>query len=146
MNKMFCNFLDIPGGVQCSRCEHKQRRRTLRNCDLVPKAQRTTIATSPAKPRIKGPGDYLHDLIVAWVGKSAQCCGGCQDWIDRMNRWGPQVCRDHLDEIIDRLLAEAKKRGWWKYAVALPGSRFAVRWLVLAAIEQAEKAEKSATA
>ena len=139
---MFCNFLDIPGGVQCSRCEHKQRRRTLRNCDLTPKAQQAMTATNPATPRVKGPkgpGDYLHDLIVAWVSQRvAQGCG-CENHIRQMNAWGTQGCRTHLDEIIDWLLAEAKKRGWWKYAAALPGSRFAIRWMVLVAIENAEK-------
>ncbi len=35
---------------------------------------------------------------------------------------------------------EAKNRGWWKLAVAVPGSRLFIRRLVLGAIEKAERA------
>jgi len=86
----------------------------------------------------KGPGDYLHDAIRKWIGEEPTNQCGCQDRIDQMNAWGPAVCRDHLDEIVGWLVDEATKRGWWRYAVAVPGSRYFIEQMVLGAIEKAE--------
>ena len=57
-----------------------------------------------------------------------------------MNRWGPAGCREHLNEIVEWMMDEAKQRGWWRYAVAVPGSRLFVRRMVLGAIKKAERA------
>lgn len=29
-----------------------------------------------------------------------------------MNEWGPDGCREHVDDIIDKMLEEAKRRNW----------------------------------
>jgi hypothetical protein len=55
-----------------------------------------------------------------------------------MNAWGPAVCREKIDTIVDWLAGEAKKRGWWRYAVAVPGSRLFIKRMVLGAIKKAE--------
>ncbi len=55
-----------------------------------------------------------------------------------MNAWGPAGCREHLDEIVGWLVDEAAKRGWWRYAVTVPGSRLFLCRLVLGAIKKAE--------
>jgi hypothetical protein len=34
--------------------------------------------------------------------------------INQCNDWGPQGCRDHIDEIADHLMKQADERGWWK--------------------------------
>jgi len=36
-----------------------------------------------------------------------------------MNAWGSAGCREHLDEIVDHLLEEAKKRSW-RLRVGIP--------------------------
>ena len=108
--------------------KHKQGKATNRNC---------RNNTSKAPP---GPGDYLHDAILKWVGETPTRECGCKDRIARMNCWGPVGCREHLDEIIDWMMDEAKQRGWWRYAVAVPGSRLFVHRMVLGAIRQAEGA------
>jgi hypothetical protein len=46
-----------------------------------------------------------------------------------MHAWGPAGCREHLEEIADWLLEEARKRGRWRYLAALPGSMFFVQRL-----------------
>ena len=56
-----------------------------------------------------------------------------------MNAWGPTGCREHLDEIVGWLAEEAKKRGWWRYAVAVPGSRIFIKQMVLGAIQRTEE-------
>ena len=89
--------------------------------------------------KTKGPGDYLHDAILKWVGEGPTRKCGCRDRINQMNTWGPEQCREHIEEIVDWLMAEAAKRGWWKVATIIPCSRFAVkRLLILPAIEKAE--------
>lgn len=85
-----------------------------------------------------GPGDYLHLAILKWVGEGPTQKCGCTDRIREMNAWGPGGCREHLGEIVDWLANEAKRRGWWKYAVAVPGSKLFIRRMVLGAIRQAE--------
>jgi len=85
-----------------------------------------------------GPGDYLHDAILRWVGESPTEDCQCRSRIAQMNAWGPAGCREHLEEIVDWLLAEATKRGWWKCAVVVPGSRLFLRRMVLGAIKKVE--------
>jgi len=87
----------------------------------------------------KGPGDYLHDAILRWVGESPTADCQCRSRIARMNAWGPAGCREHLEEIVGWLAEEAKKRGWWRYAVCMPGSRLFLRRLVLRAIRKTER-------
>ncbi len=96
--------------------------------------------------RLPGPGDHLHDAILKWVGEGPTRECGCKDRIRKMNRWGAQGCREHLGEIVDWLAKEAAKRGWWRFAVAVPGSRFFIKRMVLEAIVKAEQAAPSGDA
>jgi len=97
----------------------------------------STRISEPAFPAAgtthKGPGDHLHDLIRRWLGQDVGDCH-CQEWIDRMNAWGPDECRDHVGEIVSHILAEAKNRGWWKVLANMPGARWAIRQMVNEAI------------
>jgi len=52
------------------------------------------------------PGDVLHNLLKTRYGVTIASCK-CQEWIDRMNAWTPNGCRDHLEEIVDHLFEEA---------------------------------------
>lgn len=89
--------------------------------------------------RRKGPGDFLHDAILRWVGEGPTRECGCTDRIVKMNAWGAAGCREHIDEIVAWLVEEATKRGWWSLAVAVPGSRFFIKRMVLSAIKKAER-------
>ena len=62
----------------------------------------------------------------------------------RMNKWGPEGCREKLDVIIDWMIEEAGKRGWWRFTVAVPGSRYFIKRMVLGAIKQAEAVQDAA--
>ena len=74
-----------------------------------------------------------------------------------MNAWGPATCREHIEEIIDRLEKKANERGWKvrvpgvggiaRIVQKLPAGESALRWackqMVLVACRRAERgAEK----
>lgn len=64
-----------------------------------------------AVQRIQGsiqnrPGDVLHGILREEHGFRIASCR-CQEWIDRMNLWGCNGCREHLGEIVDHLFEEA---------------------------------------
>jgi hypothetical protein len=100
-----------------------------------------TCCNPNAPPRIKGPGDYLHDAILKWVGEGPTRECHCKDRIAKMNAWGPAGCREHLEEIIEWMMGEAQKRAWWKVAVAAPIlPRIFIRQMIIGAIADAEKA------
>jgi hypothetical protein len=59
-----------------------------------------------------GPGDYLHDAILYWVGEGPTRECGCQDRINQMNRWGVSGCRQHFEEIVAWLMKEFTTHKW----------------------------------
>ena len=64
-------------------------------------------------PQSMGVGDNLGTKIGKHFGaKSLDCSRGCREWIAMMNEWGPAGCREHREEIIDRMIEQAKKRDW----------------------------------
>jgi hypothetical protein len=92
-----------------------------------------------------GPGDFLHDAILKWAGEGPSRECGCTDRINKMNAWGPQGCREHLDEIVEWMKEQAKQRDWWKIAVAVPVlPRMFIRQMILGAIEDAESSATAA--
>jgi len=91
-------------------------------------------STSHRPLATNGPGDCLHRAIERRTGEEPKLSCGCRSRIARMNAWGPAGCREHLDEIVGWLLEEAERRGW--RSAKLPGARWAVKRLVLAAIKE----------
>ncbi len=104
--------------------------------DPIPPGMAQTVAKYAVGQPL-GPGDYLHLAIFRWVGEGPTRKCGCKDRIAKMNAWGPEGCRERLDEIVGWMEGEAKKRGW-KYAVAVPFSRYFIKRMVLGAIKKAE--------
>jgi hypothetical protein len=88
-----------------------------------------------------GPGRELHELLEQ-LGFNIGGCN-CQEWIDRMNRWGVDGCREHRAEIIAHLeeekdsatLTEKLKAGVLAIANGLP---LTIGGLVDEAIRRAE--------
>ena len=79
-----------------------------------------------------GPGTHLKNML-ALIGireKEKGC--KCGHWQKKMDKGGPQWCREHRDEILDHLAKEAKKRG-------LPFVRLAADKLLDLAIRRSEK-------
>lgn len=74
-------------------------------------------------PRVKGVGDHLHDIIVEWFGAQPDRDCGCNDMIQKMNVWGPDGCREHRQEIIDKLMEQKTRLSvWLRAAISVAGA------------------------
>jgi hypothetical protein len=72
------------------------------------------VCTGIAQPQLQqGPGDHLHSLVRRYFGEQATLGCGCAEWINKLNAWGAAGCREHIDEIAERLLNQADEKGWW---------------------------------
>ena len=104
----------------------------------------TPIPTSPIKelqqepivmqkkPKTTGPGTELANLL-KWFNIHAKEKGcGCKSFQKKMDRGGPQWCKDHKEEILAHLEKEAKKRG-------LPFIKLAASKLIDLAIRRSER-------
>jgi len=78
---------------------------------MLAKLDAAPVPSPPQKPEIaedpqNRPGSVLHSLLKSRYSVEIGNCA-CQEWIDRMNAWGPSGCRDHLEEIVSHLFEEA---------------------------------------
>lgn len=88
---------------------HEAKRREARRLGLTPGKP-----SAPSSPTTHpGVGDRLHALIAALPGAPKKPCGSCSDMIVKMNRWGPDGCREHREEIIDHLMGQRSKLAAW---------------------------------
>jgi hypothetical protein len=190
--------LNKDGRLQCNKCHyihalsakwvhaHARSQWPRRNCTNQPNLRPTADALGLPNPSPQdltqiiaryaagqplGPGDYLHNLILKWVGEGPTRKCGCEDRIRKMNEWGPDGCREHLEEIVGWLVEQAEKHEWVKkititingekktkgppvqarlarWLTKLPGGKIplamACRRMVLKAIRQAENQRLSA--
>lgn len=87
-----------------------------------------------------GPGTELKYLI-GLLGFSIGGCD-CASTVKKMNRWGVEGCREHLDWIVEKLEANAKLESLWALGKAAAKATamgiFSIRQLVERAIEAAE--------
>lgn len=93
--------------------------------------------------RISKIGDILHRKIVALGYGEYEGCR-CRSIVGKMNCWGPDGCRKHLDEIVQEVLRSAAQyRKAERVVLSVPivsvAAKFAIRLLVLSAIREAEK-------
>ena len=80
--------------------------------------------------------------MIGFAHRGAPVAGTRENVFERMrqmNEWGPDGCREHLDEIVTWLKEEAGKRGWWKTAVKIPGASQGIKFMVNWSIRQARK-------
>lgn len=89
-----------------------------------------TTATGTVTREQDGPGTELKKLL-ARFGITDQTGCQCRRMAAKMNRLGPQWCRDNLAEIVAVMEAEAKRR-------KLPFSAFIAKRLALVAIGRHE--------
>lgn len=88
------------------------------------------------------PGNQLKKLLEKFGYFAGKQCSSCGLWIDKMNNWGVEGCKEHKQEIIDHLIHEAKGRGWLDKLAAQVGG---AKWLVNEAINIAEELEAKRT-
>lgn len=86
---------------------------------------------APSINPASGPGTELKRLL-RWflIGSKVGC--DCAVMAARMDRWGPDACRDNMALILDRMEKEAKKR-------KLPFTHWGAKRLVSMAISKAER-------
>jgi len=68
----------------------------------------------------------------------------CENMVAQMNAWGPAGCREHMEEIVDKLQKEGQKRGWTNALLSSVPliSRDGMRCMVIVAINLAEHGEE----
>lgn len=89
------------------------------------------------------PGDNLAMLLTACGVPSMPGCD-CEEWVAKMNSWGPDGCREHRQELIDMLSEKAFRLSAKKIVSSFVraifnGVRPTVASLVDCAISAAEK-------
>ena len=91
-------------------------------------------ATTVQARQVSGPGTELHGLIRQFFGQDYAANCGCENMVRKMNAWGPDGCREHMDEIVDKMIHEGKKRKL--LASSLPGARLVAKRVVSLAIRR----------
>lgn len=81
-------------------------------------------------PPIPKPGTRLKELISWFPIPRKENCQSCRNLEDKMNRWGPEKCREKLPYITRKLEIAAKRRH-------LPYNRRLVQILINRAINNA---------
>ena len=120
------------------------------SCDKVYNNAKTASEDVTNEPKFFGrlidqntkkAGTHLHNLIKKYLQEDYSEGCGCESMVRKMNAWGPDGCREHLDEIVDKMTEAAKSRGWKKRLLAsVPFvSRAGMKAMVLMAIRLAEK-------
>jgi len=61
------------------------------------------VPEQPSRTLAEGPGKELTELFAKAGATPDQCKGLCHEWADKMNAWGPDGCREHRQEIIERI-------------------------------------------
>jgi hypothetical protein len=136
------------GRFRCIRCGWEYPKLVHRNCPgpedpaialqrvarRTPAAERRTdqvTATAVQEIPVVGPGTELKLLLRKFFIREKPGCG-CDEYAEMMNIAGPDWCKEHFEEIVDRLEREAKKR-------RLPFVRTLGRIVVHRAIRNARK-------
>lgn len=100
-----------------------------------PRGHRASSSYSPSgeasEPPPSGPGTELKGLLKT-IGITANPGCSCNAKAAQMDIWGPDECERRLEEIVDWLAQEAKKRN-------LPFFRMGAQQLVRLAIRRARK-------
>jgi len=91
----------------------------------------------PLPPMTGGPGSELKVLLKNWLGITANPNCSCNAKARQMDEWGCEVCEQRIEQIVDWLGDEARRR-------KLPFMRMAATQLVKLAIRRARKAASRA--
>lgn len=135
---MLCDFKENKtGDIVCKNCGRSLPADSVlpifRECES--KIVSTTVVVAA------NTGNFLHSIVHNMTGEDFLPGCGCRDMMSKMADWGPDGCREHLEEIVDKMQSEGKKRGWKnKLLASMPIlSRAAMKAMVLYAIRKAEK-------
>lgn len=140
MNDCQCN---IPNGGWCERHQVDKGPNWVRLCRTRPPYWNAwEKGTGPGQRRngkgVKGfrggPGTELHNILASCGIKEDLNCE-CRSRRRKMNKWGPDKCREELSTIVDWMELEAKRRN-------MVFNRLLARLIVRRAIARARRVEK----
>jgi hypothetical protein len=94
---------------QCPDCGYKAAPNVRRNCPT-----KDHLTKTPS-----GPGTELKQIIKE-IGIRIGCAL-CREWELKMNAWGIDGCKEHRQEIIDRLREAASEASWSQTFTAASG-------------------------
>lgn len=122
-----------------------------RNC---PASEDPAVRARLAAERLTLVGNQLHDLIAEMFGEAARLGCGCNEWIAKMNVWGPNGCLEHMTAIIDRLVDQITKHEWdteipamvklARVGLKIPLGETVIRWRCQALVEEAIRRAEAA--
>lgn len=144
-----CTWSILEDRLRCTRC-HAEFPPTNPVTGLLSYALPNKVRLNPRLAHNKcsvscpknGPGDCLRRAIVRLVGQRPSGNCDCAKRIAKMNAWGVAKCRERISIIVGWLKKEARRRDWWKFIVALPGSGMFIEKLVRDAIDESERLSK----
>lgn len=89
----------------------------------------------PSATPENGAGTHLKKFFWKWFGQKASPTCSCNAVAERMDRMGPQWCRENMEWILGEVQKNAEKRG-------LPFIKAVVEPIVLLAIRKAERDQR----
>ena len=137
------------GRWYCPKCRRVFAKPIMHSCLARGKRARQ----QPSEPQPGMAGNHLHRLILKHLELETTEKCQCDEMVRRMNENGPAWCREHVEEILDAMFEEARRRKTgtdkgcgksWRAKLAivcqdLPGTRIVARKIVEAAIAAAER-------
>jgi hypothetical protein len=84
-----------------------------------------------------GPGTELHKMIPSFL-EGVGC--NCRKWAKKMNTWGPDLCDQNIEAIVNKVSHEAQKRNLFAW-VPRKAIRAVAYRMVTVAIDRARKNE-----
>ncbi len=118
MKQLFGRMHDIASGAAGLPVETAQRYREQWSAEGYTLPEYDETAAARVIELQNRPGDVLHGILREEHGFRVASCK-CQEWIDKMNAWGPSGCREHLTEIVDHLYDEASTNPQVSQAIRL---------------------------
>lgn len=122
-----CDYEPNGDGFKCSRCSHESKRLKKRNC---PAKYNPDVDTE------QGVGTELKGILSSFGIYSKQNCG-CENLRVALNAMGPDECERNIDQIANRLVCQAKRRGWLMSGATI--TKWIARGLVSLAVIKARK-------
>lgn len=90
-------------------CRTREDYRSLWDKAAAGESQQPRSGGAAAAQRMTGPGAQLKGIFRELGFES---CGVCDGWACKMDAWGPDGCREHAAEIVERLRTKAAELGW----------------------------------
>lgn len=151
--KYYCNLATVNAKKPCATdagfcklCEnegwhHHKNNKAIKVLSMKCKKNASWKKYVQAEKRFgEGPGTELHKMIPAFLERK-DC--SCKDFAKKMNIWGVEGCEKHIEQIVNKLMSEAKNRPLFSWVPASM-TRPVVIKMIRTAIQRAREKEGKA--